>query len=706
MADPWADFRAAAQQELDKRKLSAMSEEELRAASYVQPAPPPGVTIHTAQGDVYVNSKGKPVKATPAETEARFIRERDGIAGDVGDSVLRGVPYVGEFFPRARAALSEGDYAQNLEREQARARTFDADNPGASLAGKAAGAVAGTVAAIPLMRAGGPVGAAANLLMGGGASTALGAVGRGALAGGLQGAAQGVGESADLTNASDVTRNAAVSGGFGAALGGFIPAMVSGAGAAKNAIARNLYPDALSSVPRPAARWAEGQFGDPARLAQMQRDVQALGPEGMLADVSPEMAQIARGAAALPGTRDRIVTALTARDAGKNARIGQAVDANFGPDAIPSQVQAQVKAARETLGPAYERAFAGAKAVDTTPIAHKLEAIAVGKRGEAADAAQRVRDMLNIRGTDQLDPNPRTLHEVRMAIDGMLDGEANGNVRRVLGEARKAIDDELAAKVPGIKPIDAKYAEISREWEAFKTGQRAFDTGREGVVRPSELAAQQSALVQPASTAAGPPTRGGLDRLTQGARSEIERIVGTNANDVAKLNQLLKSEGDWNRDKLRLLFGQDKADAVLRVLDAERTMEGTFRKVVGNSETAATNEFARFLKESGQPMRVDPSASLFGTLAAGAKKAVDRVSGSNAEAQAQRFAQALAELPVAQQAQASALIQALMTRAQRNQGQAALNNVAGLSGPQLSAIVRELMSGSAGQSDRPTTRLQ
>jgi hypothetical protein len=689
----------AAQREQTRRSVASMTDDELRAAAYVQPKPPPGVTIHTKDGSVFIDRNGKPVKTTMAEARARAGRETGGIAGDVAGSVLRGVPYAGEFLPRANAALSGGDYAQNLEREQAKAKTFDADYPVASLAGKATGAVAVTAAALPLMKAGGVVGGAANLLFGGGASTALGAMGRGAVAGGLQGAAQGVGQSEDLTNAPDVARNAAVSGGFGAALGGGIPGAISLAGHGRNMLTRSLYPDALSSVPRPAAAWAEKQFSDPVRLSQMQRDMQALGPDGMLADVSPEMAQIARGAAALPGTRDRVVNVLTARDAGKNARIGQAVDANFGPAPVPSRIEAGIREGQEALGPIYGDAFQNAARVDTTALANTLDASVANLRGPAQRRVQEVRRMLDIPGTDQLDPNPSALFQTRQAIDGILATEQNPQAIRQLTMARQQVDRELARAVPGVKDVDAQFQELARQREALQRGGQVLDSGKTAT-RPTELAQEITEAAQPAGNLVGPSAS--PVRLREGARAEIERIIGTNANDVAKLNQVLKSEGDWNRDKLRLLFGQDRADAVLRVLDAERRMEGTFRKVVGNSETAATNEFARFLKEAGTPARIDPSASLFGTMVSLGKRAADKVSGSNAEAQAQRFAEALSEIPVAQQARASALIQALMTRAQRSQNTAGLNNAAGLSGPQLSAIVRALMGDSSDPSDRRT----
>ena len=696
----------AAQREQSRRKISSMTDDELRAAAYVQPKPPPGVTIHTRgapydglrtqSNPFFIDSTGKQQQSTMAEAEQRMLRERDGIVGDVADSVARGTPYAGAFFPRMRAAMSPGDYAQNLEREQARAKTFDQDYPFASLGGKVTGGVLGTVAAAPVPYVRGAFGLGGN--------SALGSVAYGGAAGLAQGAAQGVGDSADLTNYNDVAKNAGMQGAFGGVLGAAIPGAIAGGVSAKDYFASKINPDTLSQIPSAASRFLMQQFDDPARVAQMRGEMQRIGPGAVLADASPEMQGIAGGAATRPGSRSTIIDALSGRDAGKNARIQGAVNSNFGPDAIPSQIEAQIKEAKNALSPQYEQAFAGAKdALDTAPIAQTLQDLASGKRGAAQKAASDVREMLAFPGTNILDGSPRTLHQVRVAIDGMMDGEVNSDVLRTLKIARKAIDDELAAKVPGIKPIDAQYADLSRQWEAFKTGQRAFDTGREGVLRPSELAAEQSKLVQPAGTAAGPPTRGGLERLSEGARSEIERIVGTKANDVSALNTALKGEGDWNRDKLRLLFGKEKADKVLAVLDRERTFEATFRQTAGNSETASRQQFGKLLDAIASPPKTDKSMSFLGVATDAAKKGVDRVRGAQGEEQAARIAEALARISVSEGPQADALIQALMRRSSRTQTNRAIFGASGAAGPQMSPLL-EAIAYDLYRNDKRTTQ--
>jgi hypothetical protein len=75
-------------------------------------------------------------------------------------------------------------------------------------------------------------------------------------------------------------------------------------------------------------------------------------------------------------------------------------------------------------------------------------------------------------------------------------------------------------------------------------------------------------------------------RLSQGARAEIDRLVGTKLNDRAALNSVLKGESDWNYDRLSTLFGRDRVDELYRVLDNERAMAETEDMALANSKTA------------------------------------------------------------------------------------------------------------------------
>ena len=321
---------------------------------------------------------------------------------------------------------------------------------------------------------------------------------------------------------------------------------------------------------------------DPATVRQR---LDEMGPEAMVADLGPNLQQQAGGLASMPGEAQQIVrSAMADRDAGAGGRIRSALDDTLGPAQVPSDITTAIRDNQKALGPAYESVFQGAKAVDTQPIADALDSASVNLRGEAQTAVKSVRKMLDIVGTDTLDPNPKTLFQTRQAIDGMLNGATDGNVRRVLSEARSQVDDALAQAVPDIKGVDAQFAELARQRDAVERGQTVLDSGRTAP-RPTELAqeVQQGALPQGLQVG---PSAVPL-RLSQGARAEIERIVGTNANDRVALQRIIKGEGDWNRERLASLFGQDKTDRIIGVLDAEKIFADTSNTVTRNSLTAS-----------------------------------------------------------------------------------------------------------------------
>lgn len=329
-------------------------------------------------------------------------------------------------------------------------------------------------------------------------------------------------------------------------------------------------------------------------IKQMQRDgmtptqinarLAELGPDATLMDVGPNLRQEGQRIFAKGGRgRGIIDEVLTPRDQGANARIRGDVDATLGPAPVPSQIEQGIATNQGALGPSYEAALRNGRRVDTGTIAGQLESDIVNLRGAAQQAAQRVRGMLNVNGTPELDPNPRTLFETRKAIDGMLATEADPNAIRVLSRTRADVDQVLARTVPGIKDVDAQFSELARQQGALGRGQQSLDSGRTAP-RPTELADefQQGAL--PQGTQVGPSAV--PLRLREGARAEMDRIIGTNANDRVALQRLIKGEGDWNRARLGTLFGQDRADRLISVLDRERTFAETSNRIMKNSATA------------------------------------------------------------------------------------------------------------------------
>jgi hypothetical protein len=377
----------------------------------------------------------------------------------------------------------------------------------------------------------------------------------------------------------------------------------------------------------------------------MRTRLQELGPEGMVADLGPNFQGQTGALANIPGPNNQTIrTALNERNAGANARLGEVID-DLGPNVVPSQVQGGISDSQRAVGQQYGPVMENARAVNSEGLANRLEAAITNTRGPEQQALQRVRGYLDIPGTNVLDPNPQAIFATRQAIDGLLAGEQNPQVIRQLTMARQQVDEMLAQAAPGIKDVDAQYAELARQGEALGEGQRALDSGRTAP-RPSELSSRLTEGSIPQGTGVGPSAV--PFRISQGARAEIDRIVGNNQNDIAAMNRLIKGEGDWNRAKLEAIFGQDKTEQLLRVLGNEKTFADTRNFATGNSLTANRLQYQKAYGGSDARMTIPEYYGAGGVRGAvrgaGVKavsKLVDVIAGSRSGARNTKLAELL-----------------------------------------------------------------
>lgn len=314
----------------------------------------------------------------------------------------------------------------------------------------------------------------------------------------------------------------------------------------------------------------------PANLAS---EVKKLGPGGKVADLGQNLQLKTAELAAEPGdARSIIAQGLEPRNLSARTRIQRATNAFLGPAVSPDEANTQIATALRKVGrKMYPAAFKAddVTAVNTQGLAERLEAGAVNARGPAQAAANNARELLNIPGTSELDPLPEALLSTRKAIDGLIGSEMNRDVKRVLTDTRRNVDTELARAVPGIKKADEAYASVAKQREAFETGQQIFDSGR------------ASPWPQQRAAARGDMNRAQQRSMTQGARSEIERIIGTKANDRGGLRDILRGEGSWNRDKLVNDFGAKKADKIIGLFENEARMQQTENLALSGSKTGA-----------------------------------------------------------------------------------------------------------------------
>ena len=108
-------------------------------------------------------------------------------------------------------------------------------------------------------------------------------------------------------------------------------------------------------------------------------------------------------------------------------------------------------------------------------------------------------------------------------------------------------------------------------------------------------------------------------RISQAARASLENVVGNNVNDLNALRSLLGEAQDWNARKLATVFGQDKADRLMAVIENERNMRNTYNKVVEGSKTATTQQAAKAQEPAELPAFA--SRGLWGDVKSGAYNA-------------------------------------------------------------------------------------
>lgn len=549
-------------------------------------------------------------------------------------------------------------YAQALEIQRRKDAEYDQDNPVTSTALKIAGGVGSGGA---LLKAA-PV--AGSYLLGNTGATIparlAAAIGSGVGTGAVQGFGAGEGDAVNRL------KQAGLESVVGGVTGGAMMPISAGVNKVAQALTKRLLgetDDALSSVSDQARRYIVSELSEPNKTAAYRDRLNELGPEAMLADVAPEWLGVARGSAARPGTRGLVIDPLNERSAMANTRLRGDIEANLGGDPIPSRIEAEIAEAQGRVGNLYRDAFQEGRPFDTQVIADDLNRSIDMLRGPAQQALQRVRGMLNINNSDQISTEPSTLFQTRQAIDGMLDGEQNTRVISALTEARQMLDDALTQSVPRIKEIDAAYSELARQREGLGMG-RPILNNEATAMRPVELEQALAAGAEPGGVLVGPS--GMSTRMRQGALGEIYRAIGTKANDTTALRNIVRGEGDWNRDKLAMLFGDQPADNALGAIDRETVFGDTANRVTRGSDTAMASGFGRYLDDVGRSQEVPGDTTVTGLGIRGLRAVAGAMLQRSAQANVGELAEQLGSLSVAQGDARDRVIEAIMRRGQEN----------------------------------------
>jgi hypothetical protein len=470
----------------------------------------------------------------------------------------------------------------------------------------------------------------------------------GLVEGGLYGAVQGAGNTY-TGNLNDYASNALMGGVLGGGIGLGAPVVGRVGSAAYHKLANR---GAFGGVPKPLA--------DAARADAQGLAVAANTPGAMLPDAGPSMLGVTQGAyagATGPG-KTALDTTLRTRDREMPQRIVAGVNQLYGRAALPSQVARGIEERVAALSPHYERVINNARAIDTSPVALWIEGEIGNTRGPAQAALRQVRAYLDIpTNPGVLDPHPRAIQATRTAVRGIRDDpNVDPNTRRVMEQVERRLTEEMHTKIPGIYQLDSARAELGAQERALRAqsaGGRIFKKDQETVIHPEELALAMQEAAAPKGASIGPSLE--PVRLRQAARYELERIIGTDKNDLLKLENMLGQPHDWNAQKLGQMFGEQRGAALFRILDQERAQREVYQKIVHGSKTAQTTASAASLDPAKGKIPVE--ATLFGAGTRLTQEALDAMRAGTSAVTRDRVAQMMA---ATSQREKQALVQQML----------------------------------------------
>jgi hypothetical protein len=405
------------------------------------------------------------------------------------------------------------------------------------------------------------------------------AVGRGAAAGGVFGAATSSTNQQGLpTNIGEGTLAGAVGGPIvertGAALSKIVPAakqvwarfgpiqqMVNQSGAPASAIRNTI--DILQNA---------GFTPESAQVALTK-----MGPKATLADLDPSLTTELSGLASLGGKPTAIAKGrMQARADTADSSASDIITKNLGPKPdIEAEKQAIYKQASAAVGPDYRAAYKSGDKLDisdlVSDIRDKLKT-AVGEKEKALKTigSYFLRKDAEGKFTNEIKDTLPELHEVREGIDAILESKnpttSIGNkAKAVLTDARQRVDEQLKTN-PQMKAADEKFAEKMKvkenlDYEWTKGNKEEFAKKFTNSTADEQQAIRKKMLADI------------HDNMEQASRGELAGA------------QQQFGKKSVNRSKLQIAFGT-KADEVLDALTSEGSMRANEKGVMHGAQTA------------------------------------------------------------------------------------------------------------------------
>lgn len=545
--------------------------------------------------------------ATPMEeVQGSFDRQRiaaNPIAARVQE-FNQGAPFVGEWLDEAVGLVSP-DAAKNMN---ALSDSMERQHPGQSTLLNVAGGIS---YAIPTIVGAGGQKAAEFIGRGGNAITQ--AIRTGLLAApaaAADSAASFSGRAESGQRGSAAITGGIVGGGLGAALGALAQPLGM---AATDLVKRVKRLDVTSiadefGISMPAARVVKKALlnddldAAAARLGQ-------LGDDAFLADAGPATGQLLNAASATGG--DALATtrrAVTARSDQIGKRLAGKLDEILGkPVGVKTaarEIASGTSAARKA---AYDRAYS--MPIDYSGQGRTIESVleripprtlksAIDEANDAMteaglrnlqimaeigdDGAVVFREMPNVQ---QLDEIKKSLDAIgRESVDQFGRPTAQGaRAKRLAAQLRDAVSEAVPAYRAALRAGGDKIQQ-----------DEALDLGRKLLFKNTTVEDVKSFLRTGTSSEARAAARQGVRETIENSMSNVRRTIGDPDVDAREAMQLVKEVSSRaNKQKLRLLLGSDKANALLDELDRTATALALRDAVARSSDTAIRQSIQR-----------------------------------------------------------------------------------------------------------------
>jgi hypothetical protein len=214
------------------------------------------------------------------------------------------------------------------------------------------------------------------------------------------------------------------------------------------------------------------------------------------------------------------------------------------------------------------------------------------------------------------------LHKIKGELDNVIEYDApglgvpaaaltrqQGALKHLRGELNGALEDQ----VPGYLEANRQSAALARRGTAVDLGTQYLGSGKT-TASPGRFADEFTRL-EPGEQIA----------FAKGSRGNIERVLGTKANDLQALRGELQGEGGWNTAKIATVHGQEAADQLMGSVDRNLKFRDTHQKVVEGSQTDLRNAARKEMKPepSSETPLIGPSTNLTGLPLTIAKKTIN-----------------------------------------------------------------------------------